>query len=240
MLEINNLEVCYGDTQILYNISLRVNEGEIVALLGSNGSGKTTLAKTIAGLVKPRAGNITLNGSRIDKLPPHKIVEKGLSLVPEGRMVFPHLSVLENLLAGATVTLKRKGNFRVLLDYVFEVFPVLRERQYQLARTLSGGEQQMLAIGRALMCNPKILILDEPSLGLAPIVVQAVFRTLKKINEDGLTILLIEQNAFEALRMSNRAYVMETGKIVGEGTPNQLFSNELLRKAYFGLREGGI
>lgn len=234
MLEVKNLSTYYGDNQILFNVSLSIKRGEVVALIGSNGSGKTTLFKTIMGLIKPRVGSIVLDGVRIDKLPTHKIVNLGMTLVPEGRQLFPQLTVLENLLVGSTPNTS-KTNMHHMLRRVFELFPVLQERKNQLAHTLSGGEQQMLAIGRGLMSNPKILLLDEPSLGLAPVLVQKLFSVIKEINQDGVTILLSEQNAFEALKIANRAYVLESGKIVKEGEANELIFDENLKKAYFGL-----
>jgi len=234
MLEVKNVSTYYGETQILFDVSMKVEQGEIVALIGSNGAGKTTLLKTIAGLVKPRYGAIELNGVRIDKLMPNKIVKMGLALVPEGRQLFPYLTVLENLLVGATAV-RSRVDINKMLKRVFDLFPILEERKNQLAHTLSGGEQQMLAIGRALMSDPAILLLDEPSLGLGPIVVQTVFSAIKEINRGGVTIMLSEQNAIEALKMSHRGYVLESGRIVTEGESGRLLSNEQLKKAYFGL-----
>jgi len=232
MLEVESLNVFYGDVQILWDVSLRVDEGEIVALIGSNGAGKTTLLKTIAGLLKPASGSINYFNERIDKLPPHKIVEKGIALVPEGRGLFPHMTVYENLLMGAYTQHK---NNKEVLSWIYEIFPILKERSKQLASTLSGGEQQMLAIARSLMSNPKLLMLDEPSQGLGPKVVIKILDTVKMINERGVTIMLVEQSALFALDLANRVYVMENGRIVRSGKSEEIKSLEEVKKAYLGL-----
>lgn len=234
MLELNNLNVYYKDIQALRDVSLSVKKGEIVSLVGSNGSGKTTLLKTISGLVRSAAGRIEFLGESIDKLPPHRIVEAGISHVPEGRKLFPFMTVLENLEMGS-FTRESKKKRRDTLEWVYGIFPVLKERRKQSAGTLSGGEQQMLAVGRALMSRPKLCLLDEPSMGLAPIVVRKIFETLKEINAQGITILLVEQNVHHALNLSNRAYVIENGSISLQGEGAELLNNELVRKAYLGL-----
>ncbi|MEM3629599.1 MAG: ABC transporter ATP-binding protein [Candidatus Bathyarchaeia archaeon] len=234
MLNLDNVNASYGGAQVLYNVSLRVNEGELIALVGSNGAGKTTTLKTIAGLLRPSSGDIYFLNERISNLPPNVISEKGISLVPEGRRLFPFLTVLENLEIGAY---KRDARRKVKdsLEWVFQLFPVLKERRNQLAYTLSGGEQQMLAIGRALMSRPKLLLLDEPSLGLGPIVYNKIFNVLKEINSQGTTILLVEQNVQISLKLANRAYVMENGRIVLEGEGEKLLMNENLKRSYLGI-----
>ncbi|MEM2252426.1 MAG: ABC transporter ATP-binding protein [Candidatus Bathyarchaeia archaeon] len=234
MLNVESINVFYGGAQALYNVSLQVSKGEIVALVGSNGAGKTTTLKTIAGLLRPSSGNIYFLNKRITNLPPNIISEKGISLVPEGRRLFPFLTVQENLEVGAYKGEARK-KLKDSLELVYQLFPRLKERRNQMAYTLSGGEQQMLAIGRALMSRPKLLMLDEPSLGLAPVVYRKIFDTLKEINIQGITILLVEQNVHMALKLANRAYVMENGRIVMEGESEKLFVNENLRKAYLGI-----
>ncbi|MEM1674515.1 MAG: ABC transporter ATP-binding protein [Candidatus Bathyarchaeia archaeon] len=234
MLNVESINVFYGGAQALYNVSLQVSKGEIVALVGSNGAGKTTTLKTIAGLLRPSSGNIYFLNERITNLPPNIISEKGISLVPEGRRLFPFLTVQENLEVGAYKGEARK-KLKDSLELVYQLFPRLKERRNQMAYTLSGGEQQMLAIGRALMSRPKLLMLDEPSLGLAPVVYRKIFDTLKEINIQGITILLVEQNVHMALKLANRAYVMENGRIVMEGESEKLFVDENLRKAYLGI-----
>ncbi|MBS7641003.1 MAG: ABC transporter ATP-binding protein [Candidatus Bathyarchaeia archaeon] len=234
MLNVESINVFYGGAQALYNVSLQVSKGEIVALVGSNGAGKTTTLKTIAGLLRPSSGNIYFLNKRITNLPPNIISEKGISLVPEGRRLFPFLTVQENLEVGAYKGEARK-KLKDSLELVYQLFPRLKERRNQMAYTLSGGEQQMLAIGRALMSRPKLLMLDEPSLGLAPVVYRKIFDTLKEINIQGITILLVEQNVHMALKLANRAYVMENGRIVMEGESEKLFVDENLRKAYLGI-----
>jgi len=232
MLEVKSLNVSYGEIQVLWDVSLKVDKGEIVALLGSNGAGKTTLLKTIAGLLKPSSGSVNYLNERIDRLPPHKIVEKGIALVPEGRGLFPYMTVYENLLMGAYT--QHKGNKEVI-NWVYEIFPILRERKNQLASTLSGGEQQMLSIARSLMSNPKLLMLDEPSQGLGPKVVLKILDTVKLINERGVTIMLVEQSVPFALELANRIYVIENGRIVHSGRSEEIRDLEDVKKAYLGL-----
>lgn len=234
MLALRDLDVFYGDAQALWNVSMEVREGEIVTLLGSNGAGKTTTLKTISGLLQPKKGEIRLDSIRLDKVEPSSIVSYGVAHVPEGRKLFPNMTVTENLLVGAYNT-NAWGDRHKTLQTVYEIFLVLAERKNQLAGTLSGGEQQMVAIGRALMSKPTILMLDEPSLGLAPKVVETIFETLVEINRKGTTILLIEQNAQIALQVANRGYVMETGQISLEGRTVDLMQNDHVRKAYLGL-----
>lgn len=234
MLKVNKLNVFYGDMQVLHEISLTVNEGEIVTVVGSNGAGKTTLLNTISGLLHPMSGSIEFFNERIDRIPAHLIVKKGITHIPEGRELFPDMTVLENLLLGS-YTSEAKKLRKESLKWVFELFPVLEERKNQLAGTLSGGEQQMLAIARGLMSRPKLLMLDEPSLGLAPVIVLKIFEVIKNVNEQGLTILLVEQNVRFALAMSHRAYVLENGRIVLKGKGKDLLEDRHVRKAYLGL-----
>ncbi len=233
MLKIENLVVRYGMIEAIKGISFHVNDGEIVTLIGSNGAGKTTTMHAISGLIKPHSGTITLDDQDLIKMPAHKIITQGLAQVPEGRRVFAEQTVKENLLLGAY---HRKDKDEILnnLEYVFELFPRLKEREKQLAGTLSGGEQQMLAMGRALMAKPKILLLDEPSMGLSPLLVKEIFRIIQEINKKGTTVLLVEQNAKMALAIADRAYVLETGKITLEGTGEELSASEQVRKAYLG------
>ena len=234
MLEVNKINVFYGDLQALWEVSLRVEEDERVVLLGSNGAGKTTLLKTISGLLRPKSGEIRFFGERIDRLPPYKIVEKGISHVPEGRRLFPDMTVLENLMLGAypPEAEKRMGD---ILERVYSMFPNLRERRNQLAETLSGGEQQMLAIGRALMSNPRLLLLDEPSTGLGPIPMEKVLNVLEQINREGVTILLVEQNVHHALKLAERVYLLENGRIVASGSKDEIVKDEKIKKAYIGI-----
>ncbi len=234
MLEVSNIDVIYGKAQALWDVSLSVNEGEIVALIGANGAGKTTLLNTISGLLRPASGSVEFFGRRIDVLTPHSIVELGISHVPEGRKLFPEMTVRENLEMGAYPyhAWKRKEE---TFKQVYQVFPVLKERERQLARTLSGGEQQMLAMGRGLMSRPRLLMFDEPSYGLAPRLVLEVFQVIKSLREQGLTILLIEQNVRHTLEIADRAYVLENGRIVLEGTCQQCLESDHVRKAYLGL-----
>ncbi|MEM2883084.1 MAG: ABC transporter ATP-binding protein [Nitrososphaerales archaeon] len=232
MLEVNALNVSYGEIQVLWDVSLKVEQGEIIALIGSNGAGKTTLLKTIAGLLKPTSGSINYFNERLDKLPPHKIVEKGVALVPEGRGLFPHMTVYENLLMGAYT---QRQNSKEILSWVYEIFPILKERANQQASTLSGGEQQMLAIGRSLMSNPKFLMLDEPSQGLGPKIVLKILDTVKQINSRGVTIMLVEQSVPFALELANRVYVLENGKIVHSGRSEEIRNLEDVKKAYLGI-----
>jgi branched-chain amino acid transport system ATP-binding protein len=234
MLEIKNLAVSYGAIKALHRISLSVAPGKIVTLIGSNGAGKTTTLKTISGLLKPKSGEILYEGRNIAALPPHEIVKRGLSHVPEGRMIFANLTVLENLQMGAFL-IRDKRLVRREMESVFTTFPRLKERTQQIAGTLSGGEQQMLAIGRALMSRPKFLMLDEPSLGLAPLLVKTIFETIVEINRvRGLTILLVEQNASRALEISHYGYVVETGRITLQGDSVSLRQNSQVKSAYLG------
>ncbi|MBR6615580.1 MAG: ABC transporter ATP-binding protein [Lachnospiraceae bacterium] len=233
MLEVKDLEVYYGVICALKGISFEVNEGEIVSLIGANGAGKTTTMQSVIGLLPKKAGSVMFNGTDITKMPCHKIVHAGMTQVPEGRRIFQELTVYENLLMGA-YTNKDQQKFKDDLETIYARFPRLAERRNQIAGTLSGGEQQMLAMGRALMCHPKLLMLDEPSMGLSPLLVDQVFELIKDINKDGTTVLLVEQNAGKSLAISDRAYVMETGKIVLAGTGAELAASEMVRKAYLG------
>ena len=233
-LRIDHLSAAYGDLQALWGVSLNINEGEIVALIGPNGAGKTTLLRTIAGLHKPTSGTVQLADTALHALPAYKIVEQGVILVPEGRKLFGSLSVLDNLELGAYTQRAREVRFKTL-RHVFELFPLLAERQEQRANTMSGGQQQMLAIGRALMGSPRLLMLDEPSLGLAPMIVQNIFEIIKLMNERGVTIFLVEQNARQALELAHRAYILEQGKVVGTGTGRELLHNNEVRQAYLGF-----
>ena len=232
MLEIENAHVYYGKIHALKGISLQVKEGEIVAVLGNNGAGKTTTLKMVSGLLRPREGGVRLMGEVIDGLPAHQIVKRGIAHVPEGRRIFKRLTVLENLEMGAYA--RRDGGVGTDLERVYTLFPRLKERRDQVAGTLSGGEQQMLAIARALMARPTLLLLDEPSMGLAPILLEQIFDTIRDISRQGTTILLVEQNAYMALSIAGRGYVMETGGIVLEDTAQGLLSNENVRRAYLG------
>lgn len=233
MLEVKDIQVYYGMIQAIKGISFEVNEGEIIALIGANGAGKTTTLQTVTGLVSPKHGEIFFEGQDITKIPAHKIVSMGMAHVPEGRRVFAQLSVLDNLKLGA-FTRKDKEEIEETLVRVYKRFPRLEERKNQMAGTLSGGEQQMLAIGRALMSRPEIIMMDEPSLGLAPIVVRGVFDIIREINKQGVTILLVEQNANMALKAANLGYVMETGRITLSGTGAELLENEAVKAAYLG------
>jgi len=233
MLQINNIDVHFGVIHALKGVSLTVNDGEIVTLIGANGAGKTTTLRTISGLKKPTNGTILLNGKDITNTSARERVKMGVSHVPEGRRVFPTMTVLENLELGAYLRNDKAGINRDL-EMVYSRFPILSKRRKQMAGTLSGGEQQMLAIGRALMSRPKILFLDEPSMGLAPLLVQEIFDIIKEINNSGTTILLVEQNASKALQIANRAYVIETGSIVLSGTGSELMQSDEIRKAYLG------
>ena len=233
MLKIDNIDVYYGAIHALKGISLEVNEGEIVTLIGANGAGKSTTLRTISGLLKPKAGSITVLGQSIVGVRAHEIVKKGISQVPEGRRVFAEMTVMENLDLGAFVR-KDKAGIQQDLKHVFELFPRLEERKNQSAGTLSGGEQQMLAMGRALMSRPKLLLLDEPSMGLAPLLIKEIFNIIVDINKSGTTVLLVEQNANMALSIANRAYVLETGRITLSGKAQDLAASEDVRKAYLG------
>lgn len=233
MLKIKNLSVSYGAIEAVKNVSFEVNEGEVVTLIGANGAGKTSILRTISGLVRPSEGSISYLGNDIQKVPARKIVAEGLAQVPEGRHVFPGLTVLENLEMGAFLS-KNKEENKLNMKKIFERFPRLEERKNQDAATLSGGEQQMLAMGRALMSKPKLLLLDEPSMGLAPIFIQEIFDIIQDIQKQGTTVLLIEQNANKALSIADRGYVLETGKIVLSGTGQELLASQEVRKAYLG------
>ncbi|MBO0450280.1 ABC transporter ATP-binding protein [Enterococcus sp. MJM12] len=232
MLEIKNLTVHYGVIEAVHDVSFNVNKGEIVSLIGANGAGKTTILRTISGLLRPSQGEITFKGQSITKTPPQKIVAAGLSQVPEGRHVFSGLTVQENLEMGAF--LRKDGEVKQDYEQVFQKFPVLKERRNQDAATLSGGEQQMLAMGRALMSKPELLLLDEPSMGLAPIFIKEIFSIIEEIKEQGTTILLIEQNAKMALSIADRGYVLETGSVVLDGTGKALLASDEVKKAYLG------
>lgn len=233
MLKVSELSVHYGVIEAVKKVSFEVNQGEIVSLVGANGAGKTTILRTISGLIKPTTGSIDFLGQSLEKVPPQKIVGNGLSQVPEGRHVFPGLTVLENLEMGAFLK-KDKAENKALMAEVFQRFPILAERKTQDAATLSGGEQQMLAMGRALMSQPKLLLLDEPSMGLAPIFIKEIFNIIQDIQKQGTTVLLIEQNANMALSIANRGYVLETGKVVLSGTGQELLASEDVQKAYLG------
>lgn len=233
MLKVENLHINYGFIEAVKSIDFEVNDGEIVALIGANGAGKTTTMHALSGLIKAKSGSIILDGKDITKVPANKIVGLGLIQVPEGRHVFASQTVLENLTLGAYLC-KDKKLIEANLNHVFELFPRLKERQKQLAGTLSGGEQQMLAMGRALMSNPKVLLLDEPSMGLSPLLVKEIFAIIKEINENGTTVFVVEQNAKMALEIAHRAYVMETGKIVLSGTGKELLASDAVSKAYLG------
>jgi len=233
LLELADVHTYYGHIHVLKGVSLTVGEGEIVTLIGANGAGKSTTLRTISGLVRPRRGTVLLDGQRIDQTPPHRIVEMGICQAPEGRRIFPRMTVLENLQMGAYA--RREVSMAGDLDRVFTLFPLLKERIGQQGGTLSGGEQQMLAIGRALMARPRVLLLDEPSLGLAPMLVQLIFQTIRDINQQGGTILLVEQNAHLALQVAHRGYVLETGNIVLHDSAADLARNETVQKAYLGI-----
>ena len=235
MLKLKNIQTFYGNIQALKDISIEIAEGEIVTLIGANGAGKTTTLMSICGIATPRNGEIIFEGKAIHDLTPNQIVALGISQVPEGRRIFPYLSVLENLDMGAFLR-KDKDGVKEDIDYVYSLFPILAERRHQAGGTLSGGEQQMLAISRALMARPRLLLLDEPSLGLAPIIVQQIFQIIRKINtEHKTTIFLVEQNANLALKVAHRGYVMESGRIAMTDTAENLFANEDVRKAYLGI-----
>ena len=233
MLEVKNLEVYYGVIRAIKSISFNVNEGEVIALIGANGAGKTTTLQTITGMLKPKSGEIIFEGTDITKIPGHKIVSMGMAHVPEGRRVFAQLSVYENLKLGA-YTRKDKNEIEESLEKIYQSFPRLKERRNQLAGTLSGGEQQMLAMGRALMSKPKIILMDEPSMGLSPILVEEIFKIIRDISAGGTTVLLVEQNAKKALEIADRGYVLETGNIVLSGDAKEMMNNDSIRKAYLG------
>ncbi len=234
MLEVQRLQVFYGDVQALWDVSFAVRPGEIVTLVGSNGAGKTTTLKTISGLLRPAAGHVRLEGQDLAALAPHDIVARGIAQIPEGRRLWPHMTVLENLELGA-YTAEARGRVGETLEWTFRLFPRLRERRAQLAGTLSGGEQQMVAIARGLMSRPRLLMLDEPSLGLAPLLVEEVFHIVREINGQGVTVLLVEQNLRQALEVAHRAYVLETGRVTLSGPSRDVLANAHIRAAYLGL-----
>lgn len=233
MLSVNNLQVHYGMIQAIKDVSFEVNEGEVIALIGANGAGKTTILHTVSGLLQPTKGSVVFEGQDITKIPAHKIVSLGMAHVPEGRRVFAQLTVLENLKLGA-YTRKDKNEMEETLRMIYKRFPRLEERKNQIAGTLSGGEQQMLAMGRALMSHPKIILMDEPSMGLSPIFVEEVFKIIRDISAEGVTVLLVEQNAKKALNIADRAYVLETGNIILQGDAKKLMNDESVKKAYLG------
>lgn len=233
MLKVENLEVYYGMIQAIKGISFEVNEGEVIALIGANGAGKTTILHTITGLIGAKAGSIIFEGADLTKTPAHKIVSMGMAHVPEGRRIFQELTVFENLKLGA-YTRSSKSEIEETIQMVYSKFPRLKERKEQIAGTLSGGEQQMLAMGRALMSHPKIILMDEPSMGLSPLYVNEIFKIIQEISSSGTTVLLVEQNAKKALSIANRAYVLETGKVVLEGQAKELINDDSIKKAYLG------
>lgn len=233
MLHVDRLNVSYGKVQVLWDVSVEVNEGEIVTVIGSNGAGKTTLLKTISGLIHPNSGNIIFRDKKIDKLPASRIVKEGIIHIPEGRGIFPNMTVSENLKLCAYRYTGSEG--KEVFKWIFELFPVLRERQNQLAMTLSGGEQQMLTIAQGLLTKPTLLMLDEPSLGLAPTLAQRIFEVVKEINNKGITVLLVEQNVYHALSLADRGYVLENGRVVLEDEGKKLLENTKIKEAYLGL-----
>ncbi len=234
LLEMKNVAAFYKDFQALFDVTLTVGAGEIVALIGANGAGKTTILRTISGLLRPRQGTLQFEGEDISKVPPHQTVERGISHVPEARQLFPHMSVEENLILGAYIP-RCRSKLKELMENEFELFPRLKERRKQLAGTLSGGEQQMVAIARGLMAQPKLLLLDEPSLGLAPKVTEEVFSRVQEVGKGGVTVLLVEQNVVDGLSICGRGYVVENGAITLEGSSKELLANERVRTAYLGL-----
>jgi branched-chain amino acid transport system ATP-binding protein len=234
MLSVENIDVFYGDLQILWDVSFEVNEGEIVALVGANGSGKSTTLKTVSGLLRPANGSIMFKDQQLNLIPANKIIEHGVAHVPEGRRLFPEMTVRENLIMGSLAP-QAKAKRNETMEWVFGLFPRLREREKQLAGTLSGGEQQMVAVGRGLMALPKLIMFDEPSLGLAPILVADIFRIIKRINKEGVTVLVTEQNTKQSLETSDRGYVLENGRVVLSGTGQELLDNEHVKQAYLGI-----
>ncbi|MCL4424036.1 MAG: ABC transporter ATP-binding protein [Firmicutes bacterium] len=234
MLKINDIDVSYGDVQVLWDVSLEVKEGELVALVGANGAGKTTALKTISGVLRPQRGEIVFQGERISRLVGHKIPRLGIAHVPEGRRLFPEMTVQENLELGSLAPEAKKRR-KETLDWVFNLFPILKEKRYQEAGTLSGGQQQMVAIGRGLMARPRLLMLDEPSLGLAPVLVSQLFEIIRGINLAGITVLLVEQNVSYSLNMCTRAYVLENGRVVLQGSGADLLNNQHVKEAYLGI-----
>ncbi len=235
LLRVDRVESFYGRSQTLHDVSLSVEERELICVLGANGAGKSTLLKNIVGLVKPRKGTVEFAGHRIEQMPAHQIVREGVTLCPEDKKIFPQMSVLKNLLLGAWVHGRDDSKIRENIEGVFDLFPILNERKNQMAGTLSGGEQQMLVIGRSLMSNPKLLMLDEPSLGIAPLVVERIFEVIREINRRGTAILLVEQNASISLATASRGYIMETGRIVLSGSALTLLQDEKVKKAYLGI-----
>jgi branched-chain amino acid transport system ATP-binding protein len=234
MLKVNNIDVHYGDVQALWDVSFEVEEGEIVALLGSNGAGKTTSLNTISGLLRPKKGDIEFLGQELTELPAHKTAGLGIAHVPEGRRLFREMTVTENLLMGSLMP-EAKARRKESMERVFDIFPILKERRLQVAGTLSGGESQMLAIARGLMACPRLIMMDEPSLGLAPFLVDEVFRVIEQINREGVTVLVVEQNVAHALKSCNRAYILETGRIALQGTGEELLQVEHVKEAYLGV-----
>lgn len=234
MLKVESLNVSYGDLQILWDVSFEVKEGEIVVLLGANGAGKSTTLKTISSLVKPMSGTVEFTGVKLNEVPSHKVIDYGLAHVPEGRRLFPDMTVEENLILGS-LTSKARAKRKETLEWLYEMFPRLKERQKQPAGTLSGGEQQMAAIARGLMSLPKLVVFDEPSLGLAPIMVSEIFKIVEKVNRQGVTVLLVEQNVHHTLAMCDRAYVLENGRIVLSGTGEEFLNNDHIKEAYLGI-----
>ena len=234
MLRVDNIDVFYGDLQILWDVSFEVNEGEIVALVGANGSGKSTTLKTISGLLSPANGSILFQDQQLHMIPANKIIEHGVAHVPEGRRLFPEMTVRENLIMGS-LSPAAKAKRNETMEWVFGLFPRLREREKQMAGTLSGGEQQMVAVGRGLMALPKLIMFDEPSLGLAPILVADIFRIIKRINKEGVTVLVTEQNTKQSLETSDRGYVLENGRVVLSGSGQELLDNEHVKQAYLGI-----
>lgn len=234
ILKIENIDVFYDDLQVIWSVSFEVNRGEIVALLGTNGSGKSTILNTVSGLLTPASGSITFEDQRLDQVPAHKVIEHGIAQVPEGRRLFPEMTVRENLIMGS-LTPKAKARRKETIEWVFGLFPRLREREKQMAGTLSGGEQQMLAVGRGLMSLPKLIMLDEPSLGLAPILVAEIFNIIYRIQQEGVTVLVVEQNTKHTLEICHRGYVLENGRVVLDGTGQELLDNEQVKQAYLGI-----
>lgn len=234
MLKIDKLNFSYDDLQVLWDIDLTINQGEIVTVVGSNGAGKSTILKNISKLVRPKSGSITFNGTDLNKLESHEVVDLGVVQVPEGRKIFPEMSVRENLRMGSFIKSAKKDR-EANMERVFSLFPRLKEREKQLGGTMSGGEQQMLAIGRGLMTNPKLLLLDEPSLGLSPLLVKNIFEIITEINRQGVTILLVEQNVYQSLRIADRAYVLETGRVVLTGKGQDLLDDDHVKKAFLGM-----